>query len=94
MKPNTAKFWKLLAVAYLVFLFGVIFVLNPDFTNYVNWFLFIPLYVFLIISICLRHKNDQSEKAARAAKIEGELSLFVSTAIVFLFILLAEYIRK
>lgn len=90
MKPNTSKFWMVVSIVYLPVLFAIIWIFNPDFGEYKTWLLLVPMYVPLLVSTCLRHKNDNN---ARYIKWDAKILFLVFTAIFALFKLLVDSIK-
>ena len=90
MKPNNPKFWMLLSGAYLVFLFVYILICNPSFNDIKNYFSLIPLYLPILISTYLKHKNDEY---ASGEIWDTKYFLIFSTVLVVVFKIIAECLR-
>ncbi len=82
MKINKPNFFMVISIIYLVFLLTFIWIYNPDFSESVNCLLLIPLYVPIVISLHIKHKNDEY---ANGYIWGTKWSLIVVTAIVAAF---------
>ena len=90
MNLKEPKFWMSFAYIYLFFLLVFIWFFNPDFLNIRNDLLFVPLYVPILISVHLKHKNDEY---ASDCIWESRYSLITVTIIVVLFALIVNYFK-
>ena len=59
MKPNKPNFWIVIAALYLVVLCTIIVIYNPDFLQWKNCLLLLPLYAPLGYATHLIHKSDE-----------------------------------
>ena len=76
---NKSNTWTTISYCYLIFLFVVIFIYDPDFLKIENCLLFVPLYVPIIVASHIKHKKDEF---AEGFIWETRWSLIVVTAIV------------
>ena len=89
MKPNKPNFWIAIAAIYLVVLCAIIVIYNTDFLG-INCLLLIPLYVPIIVALCIIHKNDEDYSDTHFAI---RWSLLLATAILVVVKVIVDKIR-
>lgn len=90
MKLKSPKFWVCLSIAYLAVLIIIMWFFDPDFAEMKSWALLIPLYLPLIVSICLKQKDAENTVSANW---EMRCLLLIFTGIVAVFKLIFDSLR-
>ena len=89
MKPNKPNFWLTIAALYFVVLCAIIVIYNIDFLG-IKCLLLLPLYVPLIIALCIIHKNDEDYSNTHFAT---RWSLLLATAVLVVVKTVVDKIR-
>lgn len=85
-KPNV---WTVIFGVYFVFLAGIIWIYNPDFTYYRNSLLLIPLYIPVFVEFYIKRKNREEGSYV----FDRKLKLLIVTALVAALVTLSNYLR-